>query len=89
MKFIKKEKFHDMGLTIVCVKFNNRKLMTSLFLFFMRIVQCCVDNTLRYGYRYRLYYDSSIRGYSALIYNNKKYALIKLHKNGNIYMYYK
>ena len=36
----------------------------------------------------RLYYDSSIRGYSAVIYNNKKYALIKLHKNGNIYMYY-
>ena len=32
----KKEKFHDMRLTIVCVKFNDWKLMTSLFLFFMR-----------------------------------------------------
>ena len=63
--------------------------MTSLFLFFMRIVQCYVDNILRYGYRYRLYYDSSLWGYSAVInYNNKKYALIKLRKNGNISMYY-
>ena len=33
--FKKREKFHDIyGLTIVCVKFNNWKLTTSLFLFF-------------------------------------------------------
>ena len=31
------------GLPFVCVKFNNWKLTTSLFLFFMRIVQIYVD----------------------------------------------
>ena len=42
MKFIKKKKFHDIyGLTIVCVKFNNWRLTTSLFLFFY--VQFYVD----------------------------------------------
>ena len=46
MKFFgKKEKFHDMWLTIVCAKFNNWKLTTSLFLFFNEdIVQFCVDD---------------------------------------------
>ena len=46
IKFIKKKrgKFHDIyGLTIVCVKFNNWKLTTSLFLFFMGIVQIYID----------------------------------------------
>ena len=40
----KKRKILDFyGLTIVCVKFNKWKLTTSLFLFFMRIVQLYVD----------------------------------------------
>ena len=45
---IKKVKFHEMRLTIVllCAKFNYWKLMTSLFLFFMRIVEFYVDNIL-------------------------------------------
>ena len=51
MKFIlRKEKFPDIyGLTIVCVKFNNWKLMTSLFLFCIRVVQLYADKIFVQG----------------------------------------
>ena len=48
MKFIKKEKFHDMRtgwpLLVKCAKFNNCKLTARLLLHFMRIVQFHVNN---------------------------------------------
>ena len=35
-----------------------------------------------------LCYTSCIRGYSVVLYNNKKYTIIKLHWNKNIHMCY-
>ena len=39
-------------------------------------------------YIHTLYYDSSIRGYSVVIYNNNKYTIIKLQWGKNIYICY-